>query len=198
MQDIISQAQDAIGKVAELKDAFEAIQQPRSDYVLRHFVVGEKDTQPQAYLQCVLEMQIKYDNIRLALLEREKLTLQIAALGASGTALDNIEAAIKGIHLEQQERALLGALREFWALYAIWQGMPRYTHQEIQEDQQAYWRKRLLRQANQDLQAGGRIGQGNQDALRQVGITLQPIPGVPVLGEIPGNGLLPDSEKGRR
>jgi len=57
---------DFDGMVAELEGAFREIQQPRSPFVLQHFVLGAHDTEPRQYAQCVLELQIKYDAIRRA------------------------------------------------------------------------------------------------------------------------------------
>jgi hypothetical protein len=156
--------------IAEMQGAFDEIQQPRSDYVLQNFVVGEKDTDPARYAQCVLELQIKYDVIRQAKLHRRKLEIEIAEFEALGTETSQIDAALKRIDIEIQDRAYLGASREFEALYGIWKSFPhKYTHEELNAAQREYWEKRLTRQANQDLIASGRVSVGNIDALRQIG-----------------------------
>lgn len=159
-------------RIDELREAFGAIQQPRPDYVLEKFVVGQHDTEPQAYMQCVLEMQIKYDAIRRAKLTRQKLLLQIIDLEKDGNPIDYIDADLKRIDIEAQDRAMLGALREFETLYRIWKGFGhQYTRAELNEAQEEYWLRRLTRQANQDVQATGRVGVGNLEALQQVGLT---------------------------
>ncbi len=156
--------------VSELEDAFDEIQQPRTPFVLQHFVVGEHDATPQQYAQCVLEMQIAYDNIRLADINAQKIELEIAQFEVQDTPLCRLEVQEKRIHLEQQDRARLGALREFTALFAIWKSFGRtYTRDELDEGQAAYWIKRLTRQALQGLNATGRISVGDQDALRMIG-----------------------------
>jgi hypothetical protein len=163
----IQQIKDA---VADLHEAFAHIQQPRSDYQLRHFVVGQHDTEPNRYAQCVLELQIKYNAIRRGLLAKQKLEIEIQRLIASGDEIDAISADEKKIDIEEVDLAISGAFREFQCLYAIWKSFSRqYTHQELQEAQEEYWQARLTRQAIQDLHAAGRISQGNQDALRQAG-----------------------------
>ena len=166
------------GMVAELKDAFMEIQQPRPPFVLEHFVIGQHDTEPQQYAQCVVELQIKYDNIRRAQLNRQKLELEIAELESRAEEADTdnqaeryrIDAKLKGIDVEEQDRAFVGALREFECLYGMWKSFGKtYTRQELNEAQPEYWTKRLSRQAQQDLLATGRVGQGNQEALKQIG-----------------------------
>jgi hypothetical protein len=120
-------------------------------------------------------MQIKYDNLRRAKLGRRKIEIQIKELEDKGTEIDQIDADLKRIDLEEQDRAVLGALREFESLYKIWQSFPKkYTRKEIDDAQPDYWQLRLQRQAQQDLQATGRIGVGNSEALRQINLTGTP------------------------
>jgi len=177
MDERIEKVLSAIG---EMEDAFNAIQQPRTAYVLEKFVVGQHDTESQRYAQCVLEMQIKYDNIRRAKLNKRKLEIKIAELEAKNTELDQIEADIIKIDIEEQDRAMLGALREFEALYKIWQSFPKkYSRAELDANQHEYWKLRLQRQAYQDMQATGRVGVGNHEAMRQIGLST-----VPELGHI--------------
>lgn len=163
-------------QIKEMQDAFIAIQQPRPDFVLDRFVIRQHDTEPQQYAQCVLELQAKYDAIRRAKLTRQKLEIEIEQLVAKDTPLDTIDADMKRIDLEEQDRALLGAMREFQVLYQIWKSFPhRYTRDELNAAQEEYWVKRLTRQANQDLQATGRVSQSNADALRMIGRSALPV-----------------------
>jgi hypothetical protein len=160
----------AIEAIKEMENAFLEIQQPRTAYVLDKFVVGQHDTQETRYSQCVLELQVKYDNIRRAKLNKRKILIKIEELEKKGSEIDLIDADLMRIDLEEQDRAMLGALREFEALYKIWQSFPKkYTRQELDSSQPEYWHLRLQRQAYQDMQATGRIGVGNHEALRQIG-----------------------------
>lgn len=161
--------------IKTMEDAFLEIQQPRTAYVLEKFVVGQHDTLETQYAQCVLELQIKYDNLRRAKLNKRKIEIKIKEAEDKNTELDQIEADLMRIDLEEQDRAVLGALREFEALYKIWQSFPKkFTRAELDAGQEEYWRLRLARQAQQDLQATGRIGVGNNEALRQIGLTGTP------------------------
>jgi len=165
----------AIAAIKEMETAFMEIQQPRTAYVLNKFVVGQHDTDETRYAQCVLELQVKYDNIRRAKLNKRKLQLKIEDLEKKGTEIDMIDADLVRIDIEEQDRAMLGALREFEALYKIWQSFPqKYTRNELDQNQPEYWQLRLQRQAYQDMQATGRIGVGNNEALRQIGMATVP------------------------
>lgn len=156
--------------IINMQQAFDEIQMPRTPFVLQHFVVGAQDTEPQQYHQCVLELQIKYDAIRRALLQQKRIELEIEQLEAEDTPIANIDVEIKRLDLEGMDRALLGAMREFGALYQIFQLFPhRYTRAELDAAQEDYWTKRLLCQAETERQATGIVGVGNRDALRQIG-----------------------------
>lgn len=162
-------------QMAKMQNAFAAIQQPRTDYELEKFVVKAHDTEPRQWAQCVLELQVKYDAIRRALLSKEKIQLEVKELKAKGDKLSHIDAKMKELDLEIQDRAMLGALREFKALYCIYKSYQKqYTREELNADQVDYWQKRLKRQAMLDEQATGRISQGNLDALRQIGCSSIP------------------------
>jgi hypothetical protein len=170
-------------RVKEMEHAFLEIQQPRPDYVIEHFVVGQHDTIPQQYAQCVLEMQIKYDNIRRAILGRKLIENKINRLAEKSTKGKTqeekehylIKSEMSKIDLEEQDRAMLGALREFEAFYRLFKKFPQqYTRKDLNDNQAEYWKLRLARQANQDMQASGRVGVGNLEALRQAELATMP------------------------
>lgn len=153
-----------------LKDAILAIQQPRTDFQLKHFVIGQHDAEPRRWLQCVLELQIKLQNLKRAGIEQRMTGRRIDALRAEGTpdALDRAE--LLEIDLEAQGLAIVGAIRETQALFAIFRSFPRgYTNEELNAAEADYWQKRLARQARHSLAATGRIGVGDLDALHQTG-----------------------------
>ena len=157
-------------QVASLKDAFQEIQQPRTDYEIEHFVVRQHDTEPRQWAQCVLELQIKHQNIRRAMLNAKKIKIEIDDLIEKGDPKSMIKAELKKIDLEDQDYAMLGAIREFRALYCIFKSFKKqYTREELNASEVEYWDKRLTRQANLDMLAQGRVGQGNADALRMIG-----------------------------
>jgi hypothetical protein len=60
--------------------AFDEIQMPRTPYTLKELIVDTKFTDQQKYAQCVLELSIAYDNLRLARIDAEIKELEIAEL----------------------------------------------------------------------------------------------------------------------
>lgn len=164
MTDIIAQAE------SELRDAILAIQQPRTDFQLAHFVVGQHDTAPRQWSQCVLELSIKLNAIKRAEIERRKAERRLAILERSSDPDSQDDAALMRLDLEQHDLAMLGARREAETLLAIFRAFGRtYTHAELMEAEEEYWVKRLTRQAKHSLVATGRIGVGDLDSLAQIG-----------------------------
>jgi len=175
---MIMEPQDLTNQdIADMLAAFDEIQMPRSQYMLDRMVVNSEDTPASAYAHCVMEMQISWDNLRIARAQAEIKKLEIQELldknygiEGSGEKADLLNAEIKQVELEQLNRARLGAKREFEYLYAMWRNFSkRYTRAELDADQPDYWSKRLARQANNDILAQGRVSVSNLDALRMIG-----------------------------
>lgn len=170
MTDLIPQDDFAAFQAAVL-----AIQQPRTDYELATFIVGQHDTEPRRWAQCTLELDIKRRNLRRAQIGERQLIRRITKLREKGTDAANDKADLLECDLEDQRQAVLGAVREAQALYAIWKSFPRtYTREELNASDAEYWRLRMTRQAIFDLNATGRIGVGHQDSFRMMGL---PCPG---------------------
>ena len=169
----VREVEDKI-KAKELKNAFMEIQQPRTDFALKNFVVGEYETPERQYMQVTEELRRAYQMIKISMLEKEKIKLEIEELRESGNQKDEIEAQIKEVHLEDLDASILGKLREFDCLYAIFSSFPKFTHEQLEKAEENYWRIRLSRQAAEDLASHGRIGVGNTEALRQIGMITPP------------------------
>jgi len=156
-------------KIKEMLQAFDEIQMARPPYVLNNLVVGARFTTEQQYAQCVLELSIAYDNLRLAELHVEQKQIEIDSINTEGRK-GEIEREIKKIEQEQTKRAMLGSMREFEYLYNLWQSFPKnYTREELDAAQPLEYQMKLRLQALQDKNATGRITQGNQEGLRLIG-----------------------------
>jgi hypothetical protein len=160
--------------ITDLKQDFETISMPRSAYVLENLIIKEKDTEPEQWAQCVLEMRVKYINIKRGLLKIERIKLEIAKIQKKEllTDFDSIDIRSLECDLEESQWGLTGLTREFFALHRIYQQFGRrYNREELDTAQEEYWGRRLTRQAIQDILTTGAITQGNQNALRQIGLS---------------------------
>lgn len=152
---------EALSKQHELKASIEAVSQPRTDYQLKHFVVGQHESPERRFLQIVIELQRKMITLRRTKIELKKAYVKLQQEPNAD------ERELTSMEVEEIEFAVVGAVREFNCLYAMFDASPKFTHEQIQAAEQGYWETRLARQASLDLEATGRIGVGNLDALRQ-------------------------------
>jgi hypothetical protein len=155
---------------AELDESIKAIQQPRTDFQIKHFVVGQHVSEPRRWWQCVLELQIKLQNIRRAEIHQRQSRRKIERLEKIGTPAALDKAELERIDLEDHSLAMLGAVREAQCLWGIYKSFDRtFTREELEAAESEYWQLRLAMQAQHDMNANGRVGVGNQDALRMIG-----------------------------
>ena len=152
-----------------IQDAIAEIQQPRSRYQLIHFVLGQHDTPEMQFYQLMMELQDMGFKLRMAQLNVRKTEVEIARLLETGDELDAIEAEEKQVGLEQTQIVMKGAQREIAILEDIFNECQHYTRDEIQHAQPEYWQKRLTRQTNLQIMAGG-VQWAQLDSLRQAGL----------------------------
>jgi len=162
--------EEEINSNKELWDAMYGLSQPRTDYALRNFVVGNHETEEMRYAHCVLELRNKYTTLKRSKISLEKIDYEISILKEKDDKLSEFEWREKEIDREEQLLAVKGAVRELACLYTIWKEFPvKYTRKQINALQPEYWNKRITKQANQDVISTGRIGKGNLQALSDIG-----------------------------
>jgi len=146
------------------------IQQSRSPFQLEKFVIGQHETPEMQYQQCVLEIQQLYYTIKTVNLQIKKIEIQTDRLRQTGDAIDEIEAQVKEVELEQTRLVGIGAIREFDYILKIYDSFEKkYTRAEIDDAQPEYWERRLSRQAMLES-VSNNLGQAsNLEALRQIG-----------------------------
>lgn len=160
--------------------ALSEIQKPRSRFQLEKFVVGQHDTPEQQYKQTLIEIQNLYYTLKTVNLSLKKDKIEIDRLRATGDEIDELDAQIKEIGLEQTLLVAIGTQRELSDLIEIWESFEhKYTYEEIEKTQPEYWSARLTRQARLEaLGSGGQIGWSSLDALRQTGELVIPEPAI--------------------
>jgi hypothetical protein len=138
-----------------LLDEMQELSQGRSNFALRHFVVGQHDLPGRQRQQVIVELQgmmfelaNQADEIKLAELEIREL--QVALLNSKNTDIDierlKIKITQKERQIEQINIRLTGQLRECDTLYVMLQELPKYTKEQFEAEEPAYWSRRLPRQ----------------------------------------------------
>jgi hypothetical protein len=150
--------------------ALAEIQKPRSRFQLEKFVVGQHDTPEQQYKQTLLEIQNLYYTMKVVNLSLKKDQIEIDKLRNTGDEIDELDAQIKEIGLEQTRLIALGAQRELQDLIEIWESFEhKYTYEELENLQPEYWNKRLSRQSILESIGGSQAQASHLDSLRQIG-----------------------------
>ena len=150
--------------------AIAEVQQSRSNFQLEKFVVNQHETEEMRYFQCLLELQQLYYTIKTVSLELKKIEIEISRLRQTGDEIDEIDAQLKELGLEQTRLVGIGAFRELDKLLKIFNSFEhKYTRDEIEAGQSDYWSKRLSRQATLEVIGGSSAQAAHLDSLRQIG-----------------------------
>lgn len=151
------------------KIASDYIIRERSDYQLRHFVVGQHDTPEMRYRQILIEVRSLVMKIKLAELDVEKRRIKLERL--SDDPLDQIKAEKIRLSVGVTLDLIEGARRELQCLVNMAQEYPHYTPQDIENNQEQYWEARLQRQATVDrLSVEQQVSAGNLMSMLQTGL----------------------------
>jgi hypothetical protein len=154
----------------EILLAMAEVQQARSNFQIEKFVVNQHDTVEMRYQQTVIELQQLYYTIKTVSLEMKKTEIEINKLRATGDEIDELDAQIKELGLEQTRLVGIGAFRELDQLLSIYDSFEKkYTRAEIEAAQPEYWNKRLSRQATLEAIGGTQAQASHLDSLRQIG-----------------------------
>ena len=153
----------------DIQLSFVECQMPRTPYQLERFVVGQHDTPEMRFVQVCREIEGLYYTIKEVGMANKKTELEIAKLRATGDEIDAIDADIKELGLERTRLVAIGARRELDCLIEMYDAIPHFTRQQIDESQPGYWQARLGRQANLQIMSGG-ANWAHLEALDQVGV----------------------------
>ena len=152
-----------------IEEAIAEIQQPRSRFQLIHFVIGQHDTPEMRFYQLCLELQDMKHKLALAEIQVKKSEIEIKRLLETGDDLDALDAEEKILELGQTKIVMQGAEREIAILEDLFNSCQHYSRDEIEHAQPEYWEKRLTRQTNLQIMAGG-VQWAQLDSLRQAGL----------------------------
>lgn len=138
----------------------------RSDFALTHFVVGQHDTPGKQRAQALAELQALYfsmadvyDDLELTRIELDELIKS-----QSRTPREKLEIKKKTRKILGLEMHLAQRVKEIDCLLKILDVLPRYTADQLEAEEPAYWAMRLSRQAFMAPRDPG----GNLDAVLQI------------------------------
>jgi hypothetical protein len=143
----------------------------RTNYQLKHFVIGQYDTPETRFRQIILESKHLLIAIKKDELEAQILRLKIEKLEASRKEKNRLRAAILKIDLGLLLDTIESNCAELNYLMELSRDYRHYSPEEIEANQEQYWTRRLARQAETDrLATEQNIGVGNLEALMNIGL----------------------------
>lgn len=148
---------------------FAEVSQSRSRYQIDKFVVNQHDTDEMKYLQILLELQGLYYSTKDRIIEIEKNKIKAKRLRETGDEIDELEAQQIDLAIEQASISSVSTFREIKFLLELLERFPRYTREDIERNQEDYWRKRMHRQAEVDMIANNPGLAGHISSLIQMG-----------------------------
>jgi hypothetical protein len=155
----------------EIEAAIAEVQQPRSRFQLENFVVGSQATPEMQYYQTCVELQDMIYKYQIAQIAVQKAELKIKRLRDAKDEMKELKAQEVEIGLRQTRLAMIGAERELTDLVSIFNSFEtKYTREEIEDAQGAYWNARLTTNAKAMLMGGGGVNPAHIEAMDQAGI----------------------------
>jgi len=180
MDELVKRENEMLESIEGLREDIDAIQQNRSNFQLKNFIVAQHQTPGRQRMQCIDELQARLFNIRYMQLDAEKLNIEIEELESGGARkrLTTFEERLRQVDIEKKKLQLakdelfrLNQVREAECLYAIAQSLPKYTRKQYEEEEPLYWALRL----NEQIELSN--DRGNIQALKQInrGVLTKPL-----------------------
>jgi len=150
----------------------------QSKFQTHSFIVKKHNSGPREYRQLLLELNGKYNALKLAQIETRKTNAKLSILAKSieketdkdrKTILEcNYDKLM--LSLSNQDKLVLDAIDECNYLYSEIEKMPKYTNEEFEKAEEEYWKNRLLLDAELSIMSTGRIDIGTAQSLVAIGI----------------------------
>lgn len=175
-------------ELMNIKDAINKINTGRTKYQLVNFVLGQHHSKEMQYRQLLLEADGMGSNIERTNLEIEKLEAEIIELEASGIKSDAAEAQIKKHDISRKKKALEQFQNEYDLMLELFELYPKFTNEQIENNQKDYWQTRLTRVAQfQMLSRQGGVDWAQLEALQQADYIEEALQEIPTLNHITNN-----------
>jgi len=156
---------------SEIEKSIVNIQQPRSNFQLKHFVIGQHKTSEMQFYQTCLELQDMIYKYQIAKINVQKTELKIERLRETKDEMKELKAQKLEVGLRQTSLAMIGAERELNELISIFNQFDiKYSRAEIEAAEPEYWDKRLTGNAKAMLMGGTSVNYAHIEAMEQAGV----------------------------
>ncbi len=165
----------------KVKRVLDKVHQGQTKFQIRHFVLGDQAHLMHQIRQAVMEIEVRADSLATTRFEIEKLKLKkqikIEKLDKQRESLTETEIKLKELEISQDDwkiesakKGLKGNENELGYLYGFFEELTEGVDLEdmmsrFDELDEAYWVKRMAKQASIDMATAGGITAGNLAAI---------------------------------
>jgi len=149
-----------------------------SAFQIEKFVADEY-TPERMYRKVLLQLQTKIQALQETQIKRKKLDVDVRELvekkkTSKGFELERIDIDLeeKTQNIAYEDKLIKDALAEISTYYNIYEKLPKFTKEQFELAESAYWKERLQTEARLEIQATGSVEKGTQDTLRKLGVGL--------------------------
>ena len=155
----------------EIKKSVREIQQPRSNFQIEKFVLGQHPTPEMRYYQLLLELGDMIHKYELAEIHVKMQELKIKKLEAKADEMSQLKIQKIEAELKVVKNTMLGASREIEFLKQLYDMFEhKYTREEIEAAQPQYWEARLENDVTNMLMGGNPVNYAHIDSMKQAGV----------------------------
>jgi hypothetical protein len=161
------EVKQTISQIENLLNEMDELSQPRTNFALEHFVVGQHDMPGRQRTQVLAELQAMMFSLADTNDDITKAEIKLQRLSAwwyPKTVTTRMETSKLQRNIRSMQIQRNGRMRECEFLLGLLDKMPLYTREELEKEEAEYWQRRLLRQ--HFLQTRGDFG--NLDAILQM------------------------------
>jgi len=165
-QSIVDEIKEAAHNVPFNQSSFQNI------YLSIPHITDERD-----YRHALLQADGKINNLMAARFLTKRILIDIKEIllnmeSASGFELERMQIDLeeKEWNLNNNQKLIDDAMIELNDYYQVFKALPKFTREQFENGEKAYWSKRFAMEAQIEIASSGRIDIGTATSLRQIGI----------------------------
>ena len=148
-----------------------------SDFQIKTFNIGNHVMKGRSYRQVLLELNDKFMALKKNEIGRKRIKIQISMLekkiakekDKDKKELLQCDLEEKQLDIDNQSKLILDAMNACTTIYNEFKNLPKFTAEEFEKQEKEYWTRRIMRDAELDTIATGRISAGTASSLERLG-----------------------------
>ncbi len=169
--------------VKELKDKIKNVPFGNSQFQIQNFIANQESPE-RTYRNVLLQLNQKIDAMQACVFRRKRKEIELEekkeALGISLARSIEFEARKLQIDIDEIEYGLQNEIKliedcavEIATYQSILATLPEFTREQFETSEKEYWKRRLVFDAQDELNSSGMVGIGTLKSLRQLNMGIK-------------------------